>query len=70
MTFSLRLWYFDGKNVLGIKFNQTSYKLKFDFSKYFYISDSKLLDFELLDYSTLNFQRPGLPEGLEFIQIK
>jgi len=30
MTFYLRLWYFDGKNVLGIIFNQTSYKLKFD----------------------------------------
>ncbi len=29
-------------------------------------SDSKLLDFELLDYSKLFFQRPGLPGGTRF----
>jgi hypothetical protein len=32
------------------------------------ISDSKLLDFELLDCSKLFLQRPGLPGGLEFVQ--
>ncbi len=31
-------------------------------------SVSKLLDFEILDYSNLFFQRPGLPGGLEFVQ--
>jgi hypothetical protein len=31
-------------------------------------SDSKLLDFELLDYSNRFFQRLGLPGGLDFIQ--
>ncbi len=29
-------------------------------------SDSKLLGFELLDYSNLFFQIPGFPGGLEF----
>ena len=29
-------------------------------------SDSKLLEFQLLDYSNCFAQRPGLPEGLEF----
>ncbi len=29
-------------------------------------SDSKLLDFQMLDYSIVFFQRPGLPGGLEF----
>ncbi len=29
-------------------------------------SDSKLLDFELLDFSNYFFQLPGLPGGLEF----
>jgi hypothetical protein len=29
-------------------------------------SDSKLLDFEILDCSNLFFQIPGLPGGLEF----
>ena len=28
-------------------------------------SDSKLLDFQILDYSILIFQRPGLPGGLK-----
>ncbi len=36
ITFYLRVWCFAGNNVLGIKFNQTSYKLKFDVLKYFY----------------------------------
>ena len=31
-------------------------------------SDSKLLDFELLDCSKLFLQLPGLPGGLEFVQ--
>ena len=35
---------------------------------YLMVSDSKLLDFELLDYSKLFSQRSGLPGGLEFIQ--
>ena len=30
------------------------------------VSDSKLLDFEILDYSNLFFQIPGFPGGLEF----
>ncbi len=29
-------------------------------------SDSRLLDFELLDFSSLFFQLPGLPGGLKF----
>jgi hypothetical protein len=33
-------------------------------------SDSKLLDFQILDYSDLFFQIPGLPGGLEFVQEK
>ncbi len=32
-------------------------------------SDSKLLDFELLDYSKLFFQRSGLPGGLDFVYL-
>ena len=31
-----------------------------------YTSDSKLLNFEILDCSNLFFQIPGLPGGLEF----
>ena len=33
------------------------------------ISDSKLLDFQILDYSNFIFQIPGLPGGLEFVPI-
>jgi hypothetical protein len=33
------------------------------------ISDSKLLDFELLDCLNLFFQRPGLPGGLKFKKL-
>ena len=33
-------------------------------------SDSKLLDFQILDYSDLFFQIPGLPGGLEFVPKK
>ena len=32
-------------------------------------SDSKLLDFEILDCSNCFFQIPGLPGGLDFIQM-
>ncbi len=32
-------------------------------------SDSKLLDFQILDYSNFIFQIPGLPGGLKFVPI-